>query len=357
VPEGTRPVQPGTSDHTIRRSALSITRSSSQEVVRLVADIMGGDRLRREAATARLAIIGTRALDRVLAALASTGDREAQIALLQVIERAGDPRGLAAAEDLVAAPDAAVAAAAVAALRPLLQATRADVATRALERLTTTVLDVARPDAVRGAALDALHDLAPDIVAPLCERLKDDPSEAVRRLAGWAATEDGARDGDPAPVPLESLARALPAEPRPVRNAIAEAGSVVPLPILHRLVAAIAAREHEPMSAERRDDWRITRGAAHQALAARGSRVALYDLRETIEREAGSLPVGMIAALAAIGDASCLEPLAGAIERTADGWLRAHLLDAFHRIRTRERLTRRHAVIKRLEARHPALVT
>ena len=39
------------------------------------------------------------------------------------------------------------------------------------------------------------------------------------------------------------------------------------------------------------------RGALHQALALRGSRVALYDLRETIERPPAPLPSSFLAAL------------------------------------------------------------
>ena len=62
---------------------------------------------------------------------------------------------------------------------------------------------------------------------------------------------------------------------------------------------------------EARAAWQNARGALHQALALRGSRVAVYDLRETIEQSRGPLPTSFVAALHVVGDASCLEPIAG----------------------------------------------
>jgi HEAT repeat protein len=99
----------------------------------------------------------------------------------------------------------------------------------------------------------------------------------------------------------------------------------------------------------------MARAAAHQALGARGSRVALYDLREALESKLDPLPLGMLVALGQVGDTSCLEPLAAAAGRTASDWQRDHLLDAARRIVRRERLTRRQAVVRRLVARHPWL--
>jgi hypothetical protein len=97
------------------------------------------------------------------------------------------------------------------------------------------------------------------------------------------------------------------------------------------------------------------RGAAHQALAARNSRLALYDLRDsflTSER----LPVAFLAAIEEIGDAGCLEALAAAYEESSpsgDTWWREHLAAAFRAIVHREGLTRRHAAIKRALSRWP----
>jgi hypothetical protein len=97
------------------------------------------------------------------------------------------------------------------------------------------------------------------------------------------------------------------------------------------------------------------RAATHLALAQRGSRLALYDLRETIESARQPVAVEFLAAVTAIGDASCLESLAATYARQAasgpDDWWRRHLADAFRTIVSREKITRRHAVVKKIEKR------
>jgi len=97
------------------------------------------------------------------------------------------------------------------------------------------------------------------------------------------------------------------------------------------------------------------RAAAHVALADRGSRVALYDLRETIESAREPIPVEFFAAVTAIGDATCLEPMAVAYRRAKDDWSRRHLADAFRAIVSREKMTRRHATAKKIEKRFPGM--
>ena len=136
---------------------------------------------------------------------------------------------------------------------------------------------------------------------------------------------------------------------------IAAQAARAPLASLHRLVGVVRARE----SAERGDartDWLVARAAIHLALAARRSTVALYDLRETLEAAKEPLPVGFLAALTGIGDASCLEPLAAAYARAKGprhDWWRTHLASAFQDIVRREHLTRRHAAVKKVLARWP----
>jgi hypothetical protein len=128
------------------------------------------------------------------------------------------------------------------------------------------------------------------------------------------------------------------------------------LSALHRLIDPIRAREAE--GGPHRDDWRSLRGSVHQMLALRHSRVALYDLRETIEAADGPLPGSFLAAARLVGDVSCLEALAGALGRADPGdarW-RAQLTDAFRALAARERLTRRHAVMKRIATRWPEVL-
>ena len=73
------------------------------------------------------------------------------------------------------------------------------------------------------------------------------------------------------------------------------------------------------------------------------------------------LPVEFLAALSTAGDVSCLEavvaayaratPSAGSTGPKGDQWWRDHLADAFKTIVKRERLTRRHALVKKIEKR------
>ena len=104
-----------------------------------------------------------------------------------------------------------------------------------------------------------------------------------------------------------------------------------------------------------REEWRALRGAVHQALAARNSRLALYDLRDSL-LTADRLPVAFLAAMEEIGDATCLDTIAAAYDessRSGDTWWREHLASAFRAIVQREGLTRRHASLKRVLARWP----
>ena len=96
------------------------------------------------------------------------------------------------------------------------------------------------------------------------------------------------------------------------------------------------------------------RGALHQALALRASNVALYDLRETIAAADRPLPSSFVAALHAIGDESCLEPIAAAVSRSGgqERW-RHQLIEAFGTIVKRERVATRSALMKRIGTRWP----
>ena len=139
-----------------------------------------------------------------------------------------------------------------------------------------------------------------------------------------------------------------------MREWVALRGATAPLSELHDAIVRLRERERDAPAA-RRPAWLAARGAAHQALAQRGSRVALYDLREAFEGAAGALPIDFVAAAAAVGDASCLEPLAKAwAAAEADPWWRERLADAARAIVAREKLTNRHTIVKRVRMRHPA---
>jgi hypothetical protein len=328
-----------------------IRRSAAREVAGLLRDIAGGADAARDAAVARLSVIGTRAVEGLLALLASVETLPARVGALSALEAIGDPRAVDPALVCLegAQPDLFGPAASV--LRRLLDSPRG---AEVLDRLTALVLDPTRPDAARLAAFDALRGLAPQVLQPIANRLRQDESETVR------AVTTGMDGLDPILPPLEAIERAaagtLPDNPANLRRWLAAEGCFAPLPTLHRLVHAIRRHEDTVAPAER-GDWMMARGAAHQALAARGSTVALYDLRETIA-SGDPAPVEMLSALAAIGDRTCLEPIAAAYaklqgESPQHAWWREHLAASFRAIAARERLSRRHTVARRIASRWP----
>jgi hypothetical protein len=104
--------------------------------------------------------------------------------------------------------------------------------------------------------------------------------------------------------------------------------------------------------------WAAARGAAHLALAQRGSRLGLYDLRDSLAAAHGTLPLEFLNALSLVGDASCLEPIAVAYAKSSatDAVWRRGLQQAFASIVERHRITRRHAVLKKIAQRWPELL-
>jgi len=329
-----------------------IKASSARQIETLVADL-GSDRVAtREAAVARLTLLGARAVERLLLLLDSNASANARAAALRTLEAIADPRALDRVLEAIDAADATVACAAASAARVFLRGPRGNVA---VDRLTTAVLDTARNENVRIAALRALGDLERSTLAPLLAALQRDPSDAMKAATRLSAAVD------PAEVVARAADRGLPEDPEELGEAVARAGSDIALPILLRVIERVREREaSEP--AARRAKWTRVRGRVHVALAARGSRIALYDLRESLESTASApLPVEFLSALSTAGDVSCLEAVVAAYARAApsagptgakgDQWWRDHLADAFKTIVKRERLTRRHAVVKKIEKR------
>ena len=307
---------------------------------------------------ARLTLIGARALDRVAAVAASAGESGTRVAAFAVLEAIADPRALDPALRCLEDADAAVAGAAVAVAGVFLRGARG---TTVVDRLAAAALESARPISVRVAALSTLGGLSRTTLQPILSALASDPIAAIRaEAAALLAVPAAARN------PLEELVRAadvsLPDDPDALRAMIVRAGTSAPLPVLLRIVERV--REREPAeAAERRPAWTTARVAAHAALARRGSRLALYDMRELLEGAPGPLPVEFLPALSQIGDASCLEAVAGAYVRSSGSdsarpdWWHQHLADAFRSIVVREGLSRRHAVAKKIEKRWPGTWT
>lgn len=299
----------------------------------------GGDR--REAAIARLIIAGRRAVARLVEACRATTDRELQVAILRILEATGDERALAAAETAIAA-HGDVAVAGIAVLRELMGRREGGADVTALDMLLAIARDPSADRRVRAAAVSALDHAPAD----------------VRQAIGGLAASDSPL---PAPESLDdalwedALNGRLPDDPARLREAIPVHAPAAALADLHRLIEALGAREQgEPRRASAQQ-WLAVRGALHQALALRGSRIALYDLRETFDRAAAQLPSAFLGAIQTIGDDSCLEPLAAAFVRAKEARWQHQLAQAFHEIVKRERITKRHSALRRALAKAPEL--
>jgi hypothetical protein len=328
-----------------------IKPSSAAEIKQLIAALGSADETAREAAVARLAVIGARAAEHLLRDAAAAPAGRAKAGMFQALEAIADPRAAkparAALDD--AGGDVATMLAAISLLRSLLTTAETPAARDAFDGLVTVTLDRRRAADVRLAALDALEELPSSLVDPVRHALADDPDAAVRSRG--AAAERGARE----PVWKAAVEGRLPAAPDALKRALARQASSASLTELQHVIDAVRMRETRTPDEERRAQWQMVRGLAHQALAARGSRIALYDLRDSLT-QTERLAVAFLAALEEVGDATCLEPLAAAYaasSRSGDAWWREHVATAFRAIVHREGLTRRHAALKRVLSRWP----
>jgi hypothetical protein len=332
---------------------MPIQRSAGAEIKLLIEAIAGSDDTAREAAVARLAIIGPRAVERLLQEFAG-GTTAVRLGALRALEAIADPRALTAARSALHDGSPLVQAAAIGTLRAL-AAGASPAARDAFDALVATVLDRRRSATIRLAAWDALGDTSDDARESLRRAVADDPDPefagGLRRRGGSPPSDAGTWE--------QAVAGQLPALPAPLKTALAAHGSGAPLASLQRLIDHVRVREDQEADPHLREQWRALRGALHQTLAARGSRLALYDLRDSF-LTSDRLPGAFLAAIEEIGDATCLDQIAAAYDftsRSGDTWVREHLASAFRAILRREGLTRRHAAVKRVLARWPDAAT
>ena len=257
-----------------------IKASAAAEIRQLIAALGAEDDVRREAAIARLAVLGPRAVDRLIAAY-EPADRETRIAILRALESVGDRRLVPVARlALSAGGDLGVAAAS--ALRALLDSPHGSAGTEALDLLVATALDSAADRRVRLASFEALQDMPPGVQARVAEALQADPDPGLKSRAVDLPRDTAAAEA----VWQDALEGRLPDAPGVLREAAQLRAQSAALSALQRLIDAIRAREGSVRAQAKRTEWQGVRGALHQALALRGSRVAVYDLRETIEASA-----------------------------------------------------------------------
>ena len=315
---------------------MTIKASASGEVDRLIARLRSERDTDCEAAIARLRVIGSRAGER-LSRIILTGSEPplVRVAALRAAD-AGQPELLSAVLAAAADADEAVAIAAINALQPSLTGAQGTVT---LDTISTIALDVQRPAAVRLAALDALSVLPRDLIQPLRQQARLGPAEVVPH----GSSPSGASD-------------ALLDDPLTAREWLA-AQTRAPLSALHDFI--VHAREQERQGvARRKQDWLVTRAAAHVLLAKRGSRVALYDLREAFDAAQAPLPLDFLVAVAEVGDHSCLEPMARAwtAAPAREKWWKERLAGTAADIMHRTRLSGRSAVVKRIRAKYPGFM-
>ncbi len=325
---------------------MAIKSSASREIQPLIQALGGTSAVERDAAIARLTVIGARGVPHLLDLLARPdASLEARVAALAVLETSDDTRALDAALARLADPDPAIARAAVAVVRHWLHGGDG---TTALDRLAATAMDGSREGAVRLGALVAVSDLPAPTRAPLWAALADDSDPQVRAFVTGAEVPCGAPDGAAPSGPAADT-------PAAVRRWLEAHGSAAPLAALHRLVET--ARQHEARDADasRRLAWTTTRAQVHEVLSGRDSRVALYDVRETIEAAREPVAPAFLQAAERLGDATLLEPLARTYTDVAgEAWWRDRLAVAARAIIAREKLTPRHAALKRVKTKYPA---
>jgi hypothetical protein len=300
-------------------------RRPSADIDRLIADLQSPDSIRRDAAVARLRILGGRALPRLVDLVGGRESATVRALALDALEGLDDIRVIDVAFDALRDADIDVVIAALGVLRRWVAE---ETGTRLLDAITAIVVDRSRDARVRVAALAALADLPEHLVRPI-------------------------RDQAPPP---ESAGPSLE-EPVAVREWIQAYGAGATLSTLHELVTRTREREHAESSSRLRSEWLEARGRAHLALAKRQSLMALYDLREAFEAATGALPQSFLSAAAAIGDASCLEPLARAwVAAGKDVTWKHQLSTTATTIMRREKLTGRSGAVKKLRANFSGFV-
>lgn len=304
-----------------------IRASSSRDIEQLIGDLREEGNA-REAAVARLRVIGSRADERLASFISSDATSDGRQAALRALEGRKEARPRQIARAACDDADSGVAIAAIGVLRGWVAH---ESGTEVLDVLSGVALDNRREGAVRLAALDALSEFPEDIVRPLLQRvpasLRSDENigEALDNPLAMSEWVAGHRDA--------------------------------PLSALHEVVVRTRSQDLDGLPTQIRQAWTVARGAAHAALAERGSRVALYDLRESFDSARTPLPLDFLSAMGTLGDATCMEALAHAWSVAPDDtWWRDRLRETATDIMKRGKLTGRHPAIKRLRSKYPDFV-
>lgn len=329
---------------------MPIHSSRRADIGALIARLSDSDPVARESATARLVVLGELAGPALRALLDdATAPSTARIRALQTLVVTHRQAALDSAGAVVAGADEPLALEAIELLGDALSDAMDPVgADRALEHLTRLALDTSLPERRRLAALDPLSRLPARLRRPVFEAVANDanPTIATRarkphstprgRLAHWADDER------------------LPSTPDVLADALTLEADQLAITALQRLIDLVRAREKASSESER-DGWRSVRGLLHDTLARRGSAIALYDLRETLEQTNQPVSAHFLSAATTVADATCLNAIAVRwVHAGPDVWLRDQLERIFHAVVNRARLRRQSPVLAKLLTRHPA---
>jgi hypothetical protein len=322
-----------------------IVPSRSGRIQELLGRLASGGPAERDSAVAGLTLLGTRVIE-PLRAILPTASRAARLAALEVLDRIEDHAALAPLLDLVGDEDEPVARRAmeVAGGRPDPRAARALAGVlagaapasrrrgavlalvrlqaaglvEALDPLAARLLDEGEDAGLRVAILDALQAQEPPLAAatlrPLLKRLaaSADPQLAAR-----------ARSIKDAPVSVDRLVDELVA---PGRSAEAVARTTAALVLRGAPAIPALQRALERLGPPGRNGGDASslraRAAIHEALATLDSRVALYDLRETIATRPRAVMPALLRAAGRVGDGS-LVPLLARVVAEETAWLEA----------------------------------
>src|SRR4051794_12783539 len=146
---------------------MPIRPSSSAEIRQLIEALGGADDVRREAAVARLAVIGPRAVEHLLQQYPAATAR-GRAGMLRALEASGDARVLPLARESLDDPGSSseCVGAAVAVRRAFRGSNQRGGARDALDALLTVALDHAKPAESGPAAVGALRDFPASVVEP-----------------------------------------------------------------------------------------------------------------------------------------------------------------------------------------------
>ncbi len=294
------------------------TISRANDVDRLIADLQSPDPVRRDASIARLRVLGARALPRLSTFIAAHDTASARAHAISALDGVDDPRVIEIAVKALAGSETETVIAALGVLRSWVAQ---ETGTRLLEAIAAIAVDRGRDARIRVAAIDALADLPEHLVRPIREQAP--PPEA----------------GGP---PLDNPVAAL--------GWVEAHGGNVTLATLLEAIKKFRDSEGRADTSRGREEWLKARALAHRMLADRGSRLALYDARETFSAAQAPLPPGFLDAIGRVGDASCLEPLARAWSASRDAHWRDQLSSAARQILVRSKLGSRNAVVKGIRA-------